>query len=102
MARSESDNQALAETSNRLGWTDAGGLVSRSSKHLTTTKDQDGRIVGCVAADFYAIDLYEHERIPQRQVAAVAKLYFDYIKYDYADGHVHADNRYRTGVEPKP
>ena len=90
-ARTPADNDELKL---RLG-----SAVSDTSKHLTTTAHHlTGKRIGCCAVDFYAVDLLDRERIPQSEVAAVARLYFDYVKFNYTDGHVHGDNRFRTGA----
>ncbi len=92
-ARSQADNDALRDK--------FGSSVSLTSKHLVhTTNVHTGDVVGCVAVDFIARDA-DGERLPQGEVAVVAELYFDWVKADYSDGHVHADNRYRTGAEQK-
>ncbi len=92
-ARSQADNDALRDK--------FGSSVSLASKHLVTTKSVEcGLVTGCVAVDFRAIDA-DGERLPQGEVAVVAELYFDWVKADYSDGHVHADNRYRTGAAQK-
>lgn len=91
--RTHEENVALA---GRLGWTDDGGQVSRDSYHLP---EHFG-----VAADFGA--RYKHRQfrpydgvrspgwLPQKQVGQAARQVFDYVKDDYADGHVHGDNRH--------
>lgn len=92
-ARSQADNDVLRDK--------YGSSVSKTSKHLSHTVNvKTGAVVGCVAVDFRAHDA-EGERVPQAEVAAVAKLYFDWVKADYTDGHIHADNRYRTGAAEK-
>jgi hypothetical protein len=82
--RSEAENTALAR---ELGWTDDDppGKVSRTSKHLPK--------YGGVAVDFKVRNKRTREWLPQRVVGRIADKYFIYVKYDYADGHVHADNR---------
>ena len=88
--RTDADNRRLA---NRLGWTDEGGLVSRRSKHLVK--------YGGIAADLKAFHAargptgYRY-RIPQEVVGLVCQSHFDFVKADYRDGHVHADNRERV------
>jgi len=80
--RTERDLHALAA---RFGWTDEGGLVSRDSKHLAR--------YGGVAVDIVARVVRTRERVPQQVLGNVCRRYFDFVKDDYADGHVHADNR---------
>lgn len=77
--------QDLEKVGNKLGWVDKGGVVSRNSKHLEK--------FGGIAVDFYARFKQSKKRIPSYQIEAVCRKYFDYIKTDYADGHIHADNR---------
>ena len=89
-ARSQADNDVLTDR--------YGSSVSKTSKHLIHTVNvHTGAVVGCVAVDFRAYDS-EGERVPQGEVAAVARVYFDFVKADYSDGHIHADNRFRTGA----
>lgn len=83
--RTEAD---LARLAARLGWVDEGGAVSRDSKHLARC--------GGIAADLVASVARTRERIPQAALAAVCRRHFDYVKADYSDGHVHADNRHRA------
>jgi len=85
-ARTEADNEVLAD---RLGW----NVVSRTSKHLVTTIEPESGRAWCLAVDFIAIDTAEGERVPQDLLGAVAEMFFDWVSIDYADGHVHADNR---------
>lgn len=97
-ALSPVEHEALGD---RLGWIDEGGPVSRTSKHRTDTKDADtSDTIGCCAVDFEVLD-FEGERLPEDEVAAVNRLYFDYEKHGYADGHHHGDNRYKTGAAKK-
>ena len=72
----------------RLGWVDEGGAVSRRSKHLAA--------FGGIAVDVVAVIARTRERVPQRVVGGVCRRHFDWVKDDYADGHVHADNRERA------
>lgn len=74
--RTHQYNERLAA---RLGWTDEGGAVSRTSKHLPE--------YGGIAVDIVA------DKIGQRALGKVCRRYFDFVKDDYGDGHVHADNR---------
>lgn len=82
--RTKAELEALAA---RLGWTDQGGLVSRRSKHLSR--------YGGIAVDIVAVRARDRGRIPQRQLGNLCRRYFDFVKDDYRDGHVHADNRER-------
>jgi len=66
--RTRRDLDRLAE---RYGWVDEGGRVSRESRHL---------------ARYGGI-------LPQRVVGDACREHFDWVKDDYPDGHVHADNR---------
>jgi len=79
--RTQADQVRLAA---RLGWTDEGGLVARDSKHLPR--------YGGIAADLYAVSRSGHP-VPQKVLAEHARRFFDYVKGDYADGHVHCDMR---------
>lgn len=67
------------------GWQGDGGTVSRDSKHLEQ--------YGGIAVDLKAYICGTRQLVPQRTLGDVCRLYFDYVKADYADGHVHADNR---------
>lgn len=84
--RTRQQNEALAR---KLGWTDEGGLVSRESFHLVH--------FGGIAVDFVAYSMARQIRIPAKEVADIAALYFDYVKW-YADDHVHGD--FRKLVQP--
>lgn len=79
----------LARLAARLGWTDEGGAVSRDSKHLAA--------YGGIAVDIVAVRASSGIRIPQRELGAVCRRHFDWVKDDYRDGHVHADNRKAAG-----
>ena len=83
--RTQTDLLRLAA---RLGWADEGGAVSRRSKHLAA--------YGGIAVDVVAVVARTRERVPQRTIGAVCRRHFDWVKDDYADGHVHADNRERA------
>lgn len=83
-------NADLARLAARLGWTDQGGAVSRDSKHLAK--------YGGIAADLVAVVARTKERVPQRVLGSVCRRYFDWVKDDYKDGHVHADNRTRAAA----
>ena len=80
--RTQADLTRLAA---RLGWTDEGGAVSRQSKHLAR--------YGGIAVDLIAVVARTRARIPQKDLGAVCRRHFDWVKDDYRDGHVHADNR---------
>jgi hypothetical protein len=82
--RTEEDNAALAA---RLGWTDDGGQVSRDSRHLPKH--------GGIAVDLFARRRYGQgwRIIEQSVVGETCRPYFNFVKDDYEDGHVHADNR---------
>lgn len=80
--RTQADLERLAA---RLGWADQGGAVSRSSKHLAK--------YGGIAVDCIAVVASTRRRVPQGTVGAVCRRYFDWVKDDYQDGHVHSDNR---------
>ena len=80
--RTPSDLERLAK---RLGWTDEGGAVSRTSKHLAK--------YGGIAVDLVAAIKSTRARVPQATLGAVCRRHFDWVKDDYGDGHVHADNR---------
>jgi len=79
----------LAHLARRLGWTDEGGLVSRASKHLSK--------YGGIAVDLVAYRVADGARVPQARVGMVCRRHFDFVKDDYLDGHVHADNRGARG-----
>jgi len=80
--RTEAENEALAD---ELGWVDSGGRVSRDSRHLPQ--------YGGIAVDIVAMNGAEGERVLQDELGAVCREQFDWVKDDYEDGHVHADNR---------
>lgn len=79
----------LAALAAQYGWTDEGGLVSRDSKHLAK--------YGGIAVDIVARIALTKTRVKQSVLGAVCRRYFDLVKDDYADGHVHCDNRDRIG-----
>ena len=83
--RTHADLQRLAL---RYGWTDEGGFVARDSKHLVE--------YGGIAVDIIAVSAADRARVPQSTLGAVCRKYFDYVKDNYKDGHVHADNRERA------
>ena len=70
--------------------TDEGGLVARRSMHLAE--------FGGIAVDLTAVVAATRTRIPQRVLGDICRRHFDWVKDDYADGHVHADNRERSGA----
>lgn len=80
--RTEADLERLAA---RLGWVDQGGAVSRDSKHLAK--------YGGIAVDLVAVSADSRMRVPQATLGRVCRRHFSWVKDDYADGHVHADNR---------
>ena len=80
--RTEAENEALGK---RYGWIDEGGTVSRVSRHLSQC--------GGIAVDMKAVYTKNKRKVSQRKLGEAARRYFDYVKDDYADGHVHADNR---------
>jgi hypothetical protein len=82
--RTQADLERLAA---RLGWTDEGGRVSRDSKHLAR--------YGGIAVDCAAMVARTRERVPQHVLGEICRRHFDFVKDDYPDGHVHADNRHR-------
>ena len=83
--RTQTDLEVLAA---RLGWVDEGGRVSRRSKHLAE--------FGGIAVDLVGMLPRTSERLPQRLLGEVCHRHFDWVKDDYPDGHVHADNRRRA------
>ena len=82
--RTIADNERLGKV---LGWTDAGGAVARNSRHLAK--------YGGVAVDIVASHMvnFAWVSIPQERLASTCRDHFAYVKADYRDGHVHADNR---------
>jgi hypothetical protein len=82
--RTRADLERLAA---RLGWIDEGGVVSRNSKHLAE--------FGGIAVDVVARVASSRHQVPQATLGDVCRRHFDWVKDDYADGHVHADNRSR-------
>ena len=81
--RTPEDLERLAA---RHGWTDEGGLVARRSRHLAE--------FGGIAVDLAARVARTGAPVPQRTLGAVCRRHFDWVKDDYQDGHVHADNRH--------
>ena len=82
--RTNAENEALGE---RLGWTHEDGIVARDSRHLPK--------YGGIAVDIYAVirSSTGTNKVPQAAVAKACREHFEYVKADYYDGHVHADNR---------
>ena len=80
--RTQADLERLAV---RLGWVDEGGAVSRNSMHLAK--------YGGIAVDIVAELARSRHRVPQSTLGEVCRRYFDFVKDDYPDGHVHADLR---------
>ena len=80
--RTDADLERIAA---RLGWVDQGGAVSRDSKHLAK--------YGGIAVDLVAVSADSRTRVPQAALGKVCRRHFAWVKDDYADGHVHADNR---------
>jgi hypothetical protein len=79
--------QELERLAARLGWADQGGAVARRSKHLAE--------FGGIAVDIVAVRARSRQRVPQKTLGRVCRRHFDWVKDDYGDGHVHADNRER-------
>ena len=80
--RTMADNNRLGA---KYGFTDEGGKVSRNSKHLAK--------FGGIAVDIKAKFKKDGTLINQKVVGDASRLFFDWVKDDYSDGHVHADNR---------
>lgn len=80
--RTNEENEELAT---RLGWTDEGGAVSRTSKHLTQ--------FGGIAVDFVVVNSQTRNKIEPKLVGNYARKYFTFVKDDYGDSHIHADMR---------
>ncbi len=80
--RTRADLERLAAC---YGWTDEGGRVARQSRHLAG--------FGGIAVDLKARMARTGKAVPQKTLGMVCRRYFDWVKDDYADGHVHADNR---------
>lgn len=83
--RTRADLERLAA---RYGWTDEGGQVARQSRHLAE--------YGGIAVDIIARVARTRTLVPQGEVGRVCRRHFDWVKDDYTDGHVHADNRSRA------
>ena len=80
--RTPEDLQRLAA---RYGWADQGGTVARRSKHLAE--------FGGIAVDMVAVIARTRARVPQEVLGGLCRKHFSFVKDDYKDGHVHADNR---------
>jgi hypothetical protein len=80
--RTDADLERLAA---RFGWIDEGGTVSRDSKHLAK--------YGGIAVDLVAVIAASRERVSSVTLGRICRKHFDWVKDDYGDGHVHADNR---------
>lgn len=65
--------------------TEVGGV--KNSRHLVK--------FGGIAEDCYARIKRTKKRIPQAVLGEIARRHWDYVKDDYADGHVHMDNRHQ-------
>ncbi len=87
--RTQQDLDRLAA---RFGWTSEGGTVSPLSKHLIR--------FGGIAVDILARTAAHSVPIPQKVLGPISARYFDWVKHDYLDGHVHADNRNCHQVPP--
>lgn len=83
--RTPADQEHLAA---RLGWANQGGAVARDSRHLAR--------YGGIAVDLIAVLAGNRRRVPQATLGAICRRHFDFVKDDYRDGHVHADNRARV------
>jgi len=84
--RTPEDLQRLAA---RYGWANEGGTVARHSKHLAE--------FGGIAVDMVAVVARTRTRVPQEVLGSLCRQHFDFVKDDYKDGHVHADNRKAEG-----
>ena len=82
--RTQGDNNRLAS---KLGWTDQGGTVSRTSKHLWK--------YGGIAVDIIGVFLDNGEIMDQKMLVPICQEHFDWVR-DYKDGHIHCDNRERA------
>lgn len=89
--RTQQDLDRLAA---RFGWTSEGGTVSPLSMHLAR--------FGGIAVDIIAYTKANHVPIPQKVLGPISERYFDWVKHDYLDGHVHADNRNCLQPPPTP
>ena len=82
--RTEAENERLAE---RLGWVENGGAVAHDSRHLPK--------YGGLAVDCHARyrEGASWEVVAQTTLGSACRVHFAFVKDDYPDGHVHADNR---------
>lgn len=79
--RTQRTNNRLAKL---LGWTDEGGLVSRTSKHLPN--------FGGIAVDCYVLDKELGLLVPTGKVSDIAMRFFDTV-LDHYPTHIHVDLR---------
>ncbi|KKN23249.1 hypothetical protein LCGC14_0906940 [marine sediment metagenome] len=79
--RTQASNRKLAGL---LGWTDQGGLVSRTSKHLPK--------FGGIASDLHVVDKEFGQLMPTLKVADLARPLFDVV-IDHYPTHIHVDLR---------
>lgn len=89
--RTPARNRALAA---RLGWVSQGGKVSANSRHLA----RYGGVAVDIVAYFWDTKKPVRIEVPQCVLGGFARGLFDFVKDDYADGHVHCDNRKRAGA----
>lgn len=80
--RTREDLERIAK---KYGWVEDGGAVARQSRHLAE--------YGGIAVDMIAKVERTGERVPQYILGRICRRHFDFVKDDYADGHVHGDNR---------
>lgn len=86
--RTQADLERLGEM---YGWTDDGGTVSRTSKHLL----EYGGIAADIRARRRASGLY----VEQALVGNVCREFFDRVIDTYGTGHVHVDQRIRAQLQ---
>lgn len=84
--RSAVDQKRLAII-DRLGWDDEGGKVARNSMHMHG-----------VAADIHAWDWSRGARVDKSLLLELAAPFFDFTKTYHDTGHVHVDQRYKSGI----
>ena len=75
----------LVDLAEKYGWISEGGTVSETSRHLAE--------FGGIAVDIKARIKRNGMPIPQKTLGDICRHHFDWVKDDYGDGHVHADNR---------
>jgi len=85
--RSDEDNMRLGL---RAGWVDQGGVVARDSRHL----ERYGGIAVDVCARYKCAGAWVY--VASEVIGKCACGFFDFVKCDYKDGHVHLDMRDRT------